>query len=251
MLGTREQPASAHTSNGSVAPENVIARRRSLPGSRAVVGGFLIALAALGVFVALQRASTTPTTRYVVMAHDVASGTTLTPSDLATDVFALPDGVADRSYTDPSALVGSVAIGPLTAGELVQRSAVVERSKAGTAYQVSLPIERSRALAGGLVAGETVDVLVTYSNETIVVSRGATVIKSDSGSRGTISAGGETVLVLAVQTPDEVLAITHGSQIGKVTVVRTTGLPADESGPDAYRPPSANAPDTAAEGAGR
>jgi hypothetical protein len=81
--------------------------------------------------------------------------------------------------------------------------------------------------------------LVTYTAETIVVSRGATVIKSDTGSRGTISSGGEAVLVLAVRTPDEVLAITHGSQVGKVTVVRTTGAPNGDPGPDAYRPPNA------------
>ena len=235
------EAARVHTSNGSAAPANVIARRRSLPGSRAVVGGFLVALAALGVFAALQGASEHPTTRYVVVARDVSAGTTLTPADLRTDLVDLPGGVASRAFTDPGSLVGRVAIGPMSEGELVQRSAVVEQWKAGTAYQVSLPIERSRALAGGLVAGETVDVLVTYSTETIVVSRGASVIRSDTGGRGTISSGGETVLVLAVQSPDEVLAITHGSQVGKVTVVRTTGIAAAEPGPDTYRPPSGNA----------
>jgi Flp pilus assembly protein CpaB len=250
MPGTQREATRVHTPNGITAPSNVIARRRSLPGGRAVVGGFLVALAVLGVFVAVKGASKHPTTRYVVVARDVAAGTTLTPSDLTTDLVDLPGGVASRAFTDPGSLVGRIAIGPMTEGELVQRSAVVEPSEAGTAYQVSLPIERSRALAGGLVAGETVDVLVTYASETIVVSRGATVIKSDTGGRGTISSGGETVLVLAVQTPDEVLAITHGSQVGKVTVVRTTGVTADDPGPDTYRPPSGDAAGAASERAG-
>src|SRR4051794_10190880 len=235
-------------SNGVGRTTNVVARRRSLPSGRAVVGGFLIALAALGVFVAAQSAARHPTDHYVVVAHDVAPGSTLTAADLDTSSIDLPGGLAGRAFTDPRVLIGQVTLGPLTTGELVQRSAVVAPGQAGAAFQVSLPIERSRALAGGLAAGEVVDVLVTYSSETIVVSRGATVVRSDSGTRGTIGSGGETVLVLAVRSPDEVLAVTHGSQVGKVTVVRTTGVTGADTGPDSYQPP---APDAAAGASGR
>jgi hypothetical protein len=226
----------------------VVTRRRGLPSGRAVVGGFLIALAALGVFVAYQGAARHATTQYAVVAHDVAPGSILTAADLETAGMELPNELAGRAFTDPSALVGKVTLGPLTDGELVQRSAVVAPAQAGSAYQVSLPIDRSRALAGGLVAGEVVDVLVTYASETIVVSRGATVVRSDSGGRGTIGSGGETVLVLAVRSPDEVLAITHGSQVGKVTVVRTTGVADEDVGPNSYQPPT---PDAGAGAAGR
>ncbi|MEY2463536.1 MAG: hypothetical protein QOH64_1674 [Acidimicrobiaceae bacterium] len=204
------------------------------------MGGLLVALAAVGVFSAYRGASKQPSTRYVVVARDLAAGTILSPADLSTELVDLPGAVAGRAFTDPGTLVGRITIGPLREGELVQGSVVIDQSRVGTTYQVSLPVERSRALAGGLLAGEKVDLLVTYANETIVVSRGATVIKSDTTSRGAIGPGGETTLILAVATPDEVLAIAHGSQAGKVTVVRATGVAASEPGPASYHPPSAS-----------
>ncbi len=48
-----------------------IVRRRALPSGRAVTGGFLMALAALGVFVAARGAGQPATQNYVVVAHDV------------------------------------------------------------------------------------------------------------------------------------------------------------------------------------
>ena len=50
-----------------------------------------------------------------------------------------------------------------------------------------------------------------------------------------LAASDETVLVLAVPDADTALAVTHASQAGKVTVVRSTGAHGfDES---SYQPP--------------
>lgn len=118
------------------------------------MGGLLVALAAVGVFSAYRGASKQPSTRYVVVARDLAAGTILSPADLSTELVDLPGAVAGRAFTDPGTLVGRITIGPLREGELVQGSVVIDQSRVGTTYQVSLPVERSRALAGGLIAGQ-------------------------------------------------------------------------------------------------
>jgi pilus assembly protein CpaB len=217
-----------------------ILRRRALPSGRAVAGGFLMALAALGVFVAARGAGARPTQNYVVVAHEVIAGTTLTDDDLTFAALDLPGSLASHAFTSRSSVVGQVAIAHLSAGDLVQSSVVVAGDAADQRMQLSIPVERARALDGLLEPGERVDVLATYpgdaSGETIVVARGAEVRRVDNGSRSALSASDNTVLVLAVDDPDAALAVAHASQAGKVTIVRATGAP-DQELSSSYQPP--------------
>jgi hypothetical protein len=93
-----------------------------------------------------------------------------------------------------------------------------------------------------LVTGEAVDVLVTYGTGndavTFVVVRGADVLRVDQGQRGTLTASNDTIILLAVATPNDALAVTHAAQAGKITIVRATASVAD-NGPDSYRQPTA------------
>src|SRR3954454_2794237 len=212
-----------------------MARRRNLPSGRAVTGGFLIALAALGAFVAARGSSTGPTHRYVVVAHDMLAGTRLEAVDLRIEAVDLPDGMAGRAFTDTNVVAGTVLTTSLGKGELVQASSVVPAASAPDRYQLSIPVERSRALDGSLVAGETVDVVVTYDAGTFVVARRATVLRVDDSRSGSITGGGDLVILLSVGSPDDALAVTHAAQAGKITVVRAATMGAD--GPDSYRPP--------------
>ena len=60
----------------------------------------------------------------------------------------------------------------------------------------------------------------------------------DDAGRSTIASSGEIVVVLALDQPDDVLAVTHASQAGKVTLVRSTGVPSTvDPGADSYTPP--------------
>jgi pilus assembly protein CpaB len=217
-----------------------VARRGSLPGSRAVVGGLLIALAALGTFVAAGGNGGGPTHRFVVAARDVTAGTTLGPADVTVLAIDLPDGVAARAFSDPSRVAGRVTTAAIAKGELVQASAVVTGNAADPRFQLSLPVERARALDGLVAPGEKVDVLVTYGtgsdSVTFVVVRRAEVLRVDTGKSGSISASSDVILLLAVASPDDALAVTHASQDGKVTIVRATAAATDD-GPDSYRPP--------------
>lgn len=227
-----------------VEPARKVGRRGSLPNGRSVVGGFLVAVAVLGVFAAYQDAQIGPVHRYVTVSRDVTAGTVLAAGDLELTAVDLPKVLSGRTFDQMQPLVGRIAVVPLARGELVQVSAVADRAAADPRYQLSVPLEKGRALDGALVPGETVDVLVTYTGAglgtggTFVVARRAEVIRVDSGRSGTLSTtAGDIIVVLAVEVPDDVLAITHGSQAGKVTLVRATGA-ASSLNSNSYQAPS-------------
>ncbi|MGI8663729.1 MAG: SAF domain-containing protein [Acidimicrobiales bacterium] len=215
-----------------------------------MAGGFLVAVAAIGTFAAYRGASGGATHRYVVAARSIAAGTKLTAADVSMTTVDLPDGVAEHAFVQTSAVLGRVALAAVSEGELVQSSAVADAEKADARYELSLPLDRARALGGSLVAGELVDVLVTYGTgngaTTLVVARRAEVVAIDAGKRGTVGGSGDLVLELALRSAEEVLAVTHASQAGAVTIVRATGAAAagTAQGPDEYRPP----PDSASNG---
>ena len=220
----------------------VVAPRRQLPGGRAVVGGFLVALAALGAFVAARGTDQGPAHSYVTVSRDLPSGTKLQAGDLRLVPMDLPDGLASRAFAETSALVGRLTIHPLAQGELVQASAVVTGEAADPRSQVSVPVDRSRALDGQLASGERVDVLSTYGTgadgQTIVVVRGAEVLRVDQGQRGALAGGNDLIVLLALPTSNDALAVTHAAQAGKITLVRTTAASTD-GGSSSYRPPNA------------
>lgn len=207
-----------------------------------MIGGLLVAVAALGAFVAARGDDAGPSGSYVVVAHDVVAGTKLQADDLRTVSMDLPAGVAQRAFTDVDAVVGRLTAGPLSDGELIQVSAVLGGDAADPRYQLSVPVERSRALDGLVARGEKVDVLVTYGTGadggTFVVARRAEVLRVDQNDHGALGAGSEMIVVLAVDTADNALAVTHAAQAGKITLVRATGAGSDV-GPDSYQPPAA------------
>jgi len=216
-----------------------------MPSGRAVVGGLLVALAALAAFVAARGDQGGPTGSYVVVAHDVVAGTKLQANDLRTVSMDLPDALAHRAFTDVGAVAGRLTTSPLSDGELVQASAVLGGDAADSRYQLSVPVERSRALDGLIARGEKVDVLVTYGTGadggTFVVAHRAEVLRVDQAERGALGAGSEMIIVLAVDSANDALAVTHAGQAGKVTLVRSTGS-GSEVGPDSYQPPDAKGP---------
>jgi Flp pilus assembly protein CpaB len=210
--------------NGDGAGARPLRRRAGLPGGRAVVGGLLVALAALGVFTAWQQAAGGPGTSYAVATRALRPGQVLAPGDVELRPAELPSPSASRAYTDAAALVGAVVLGPLAEGDLVQRSSVVERG--GTSglprHEMSFALPSDRAVDGTLRPGERVAVLATYGTgaeaETETVAEGALVVAVTEQGGGID--GGGVVLTLAVDTREDVVAVTHAARAGEVTVVQ-------------------------------
>lgn len=201
-------------------------RRVALPTSRAIVGGFLVALSALGIFTAYSRAATGPTTRYVVARHDIAAGARLSADDLVLLPMALPEVVVEAAvFAREDAVVGATAVGPIRRGELVEAGDVVRKQSAPEELELSFSIDMARALAGTLRAGERVDVLATFGSGaetyTVTVVRQARVLHSQSDRSALATSA--VVLSLALSTSDEALALTHALNAGEVTLVRSTG----------------------------
>lgn len=202
----------------------LVRRRRPLPNGRAVLGGFLVAVAAVGTLALGGGTGDDDLVPYVVARDDLAVGERITADDLTVARLRLPPFVAARAFRSPAGLVGAVVVGPVARGELVQAAAVVREEVKGR--HVSFPVESARAVDGALQPGEAVDVLVTYgtgeSASTAVVARGARVVRIRRPS-GTLSDGRQVVVTLSVETDEHAAALAHASSAGTVTIVRTGG----------------------------
>lgn len=234
-----DRPRAGAPSSGS---SRTVARRPALPNGRAIVGGFLVAVSALGIFTAYARATAGPTTSYVVARHDLPLGTKLSEDDLVALPMELPSAVADQAAFDrTSGVVGATTVGPIRQGELVQAGDLVRKRSGPAELEVSFEIEPDRALAGSLRPGESVDVLATFGAGTdaytVVVVQQARVLATTS-TRTTLNTG-TNIISLALASSDAALALTHAVNAGEVTLVRSTGSAASGPAGQSYRAPAA------------
>src|SRR3954471_8103407 len=119
-------------SGRSAAPRRVITRRRGLPTGRSILGGLLVAVAALGTYLAATGGGGGPPTRYAVATHDLAPGATLGPADLRLVALELPTEQATGTFSDTGSLLGGALRGPVQRGSLLT-DALVERQRSGLA----------------------------------------------------------------------------------------------------------------------
>lgn len=225
--------------SGAPEPQTDTPRRRArshgrgVPSGRAVVGGLLIAVAAVGAFAVQARADGAPHQRAVVVRSDVPAGHRLTSGDLGEVAVDLPAGSDASVFHSSAELVGAVTLAPLRADELVQHSAVLTGgAEHPTGHEFSFPVDRERAVGGDLQRGEAVDLLATFGTGadayTTVLARRASVVDVASAGRGTLAGGGELVLTVALPSADQVLDAAHAAQVAELTVVRSTAAdPAD------------------------
>ena len=225
------------TADGSDQPIRAVRRRRGLPGSRAVVGGLLVAASAVGLFAVASSSAEGPRHSYIVARHELAAGTRLQQSDLELATMELADGVRARAFDTTQPLVGATLVAPLGAGELVQSSAVVARKGDVASRELSFVVERGR-LGTGVKHGERADLLATYGSGndafTTVVVRQALLVAIER-PRTSAGDGGAATVTVAVDDPGDALALAHAIQQGKVTLVRATGAPPLPGVPPTYR----------------
>ena len=226
-----------------------IERHRGLPGGRAVVGGVLMALAALGVYLAYDQASAGSSTPVVVAARDLRVGQILGEGDLDTVDAELPDAVEDGAFTSADALIGRVVLGPIGDGEIVQAAAITEGAATPELHEIAVRLPRGQIAVGRLKEGERVDVFATYDDRTSSVVRGAEVVQIEADDSGSLTSDREVTLVVAVPSGDAVAAVVHALRTGDVTVVRSTFAATTAEDPLTYTDdPGPSSPDAGAEG---
>lgn len=234
---------------GEGAPGRRLRPRRGLPGGRAVVGGLLVAVAAVGIFAAVSGAGRGPSTRYYVASQDLSPGSTLTSGDIEAVAIEVPDRMRDRVFTDPGALIGAVVVGPVSEGELIQAGGLATGEDAQIPT-FSVAVGTADANAGELTRGDYVQVLSTYGTDTsattVTLSTEARIV-SISEDDDSLAAAGQVVVRLQVPSADERIAIINATTSGKISLIRVSGAD-DASATESFRPPLDA--DTAASGQG-
>lgn len=221
----------------------VVRRRRAQLNARALLGGLLVTVAAVGLFAAYTQAGADNRVGYVVAGHDLVPGERLAPADLTIRRMVLPTDLATTfAFRDAARLDGAVMVAPLRAGELVQASDVVAAADAPAAQEVSFSIDPARAVDGSLQPGESVAVVATYGSGAqavteVVVPLAQVVSVNDSG--GTFGARSTESITLGLDSASYVLAVTNAVDAGQVELVRTQ---TPDSGTQPYRPTGSAGP---------
>ncbi len=226
MVDIASRPASTGR-NGARAPKpREVRRRRSLPGSRAVVGGFLVAAAAVGTFGAYAAANGGPSGSYVVLTRDVSPGERLSAGDLALVAAELPPQQRETVLDDLAVATGAVAVSPLQEGQLLATSDVVKLAGVVGRGQLSIPVEPARANNGQLTPGELLDVIATSTSAgstlTTTIARDAVVVRVFSGDQ---SLGSTSSVVVTLSLAGEELEPVADAAAGAIiSLARVSGL---------------------------
>jgi Flp pilus assembly protein CpaB len=200
----------------------------SLPGPRSIFGGLLVLVAMLGTFAVATNMDGRDEHPVVIAARDVPAGSTLRRSDLVIQQMRLSPGTLARTTSDPDRLVGTVLLGPVARGELVQQGAVRDKRDDTTPFEVSFATPQARALGGDLRSGETVDVLAASragndsSGTAKVVASDVHVLRvTQSGT--SLGKSGDVTVTLGVASRADAVSIGSAVDAGDITLIRTTG----------------------------
>jgi len=208
-----------------------------------VVGGVLVAAAGVGLFSAATTAGRQPGHPYVVAERALTAGTRLEPGDLALARIELPPTLRARAFDDPEILAGATLLAPVGPGELIQVSAVIAGSATAGSRELTFTVERGR-IGATIRDGERIDLLATYGSGaeayTLVAGRDLPVITID---RARVGVGETSPIFVTVAVADQAheVALGHAAQVGKLTVVRTTGAAPTDGPAPTYRAPGSSA----------
>lgn len=201
--------------------------RAALPGTRAVVGGLLVAVAMVATWWAASGGARQPEGRYVVAARSIGPGQRLEPDDVRVAALDLPGPLRAASITDVDRIVGSVALGPIEEGELLQEGGLAPAAGAPDEREVSFVVEADWAVAGTLRVGDRIDVYATADDPG---DEATEVVLTDVTVRSLGSAGDDRLgdrrtqsITVAVTGADEATRLVGAARGATLTVLRVNG----------------------------
>lgn len=199
--------------------------RAARPNSRALVGGFLVAAAAVGLFATMASADSRPTTRVLALNRDLDAGAVVTRADLEELAVDVPDQAQAGLIVDPAMVVGSVLVHDVAAHSMLRIDDVVAVGTQEGFEEVSFSVPTSRALGRAFTPGERVDVLATFEDTTGActdrIVRRALVADFRRGD-DQLGARDDVVFVLAVADPETARLLTFAADTATLSVVGTT-----------------------------
>jgi len=189
-----------------------------------------MAAAAVLTFWAYSGASRTPRQWYVVATHALVPGTRISAADVRLVPLDLPDpGVRAQLFGSTAALVGTSVLAPIAPDSLIEASEVVGRGGAPGTREISISVDRSRAVGGTLKPGEYVDVLSTFgqgaASSTVVMVPHVEVLTVSAAGGGAI--GDTPIEIIVVAAPDgpAAEAIADAAIATQLTLVRAAEQP--------------------------
>jgi Flp pilus assembly protein CpaB len=198
-----------------------------------VVGGFLVAVAAVVVFSASLAGASKPGQSWVVAARPLPAGSVLAPADLASATMRLSGSPAAEAFRQAAAVEGRTLAVALPSGALVEAPELVPVHQEPALRPVSVAVDP--VSLAGLAPGQPVDVLTTQGSGSgaavEVVVRGATLLAaapSSSGS-GALASAGTGQVTIGVASLAEVEAVVQASHTGTISLVAAE--PSDGVGP--------------------
>jgi Flp pilus assembly protein CpaB len=221
MVMTRSTNGGAARLAGDDVPRRVIRRSPGVPTGRALLGGLLVALSFLGMFLAWQQASARPGRPYAVASRPLRPGESVGADDVRFEAMRLPAGVAATAFPDAAALEGRVAVAPVRQGELLQAGALSDQVESPPFAELSLRLDRALAVDGHLGPGDLVDVYGSGDGGTDLVAGGVRIVAVSDGG-GSFSADDQVTVTLALARADQQIAVIQADRSGTVTLVRTT-----------------------------
>lgn len=202
-------------------------RHVSLPGGRALLGGLLVALSAVGL-VATQRGVDEPVGAKVLIARrSIPAGSTIVSRDLGWVSMSLYDGTARHAFRSPRQLVGRSAAVPIAADELIS-SAMLAPKGPTTGRRVSIELTSASALGGSLHPGDRVDVVASgdAAASTAVIARDALVAAAPGGeSEGGIGGNDHVRVTLVVADETTAVALLDAAASSKVALIGAAVAP--------------------------
>lgn len=233
-------------SSRTLTPERAIRRPRRID-LRAILS-LLVTAAAIGGML-LYANSISATRPLLVFTRDLATGTILSPADLAVAHVRVDDGIYSAAVADSELdrILGSSLAEPAHTGQIVTRAQLSGRSRlAPDQLALTIPVSTASAAGGQLREGDEVQVLLTRNTgkpdaETVVVLERVRIysvgydersIAINSAANDRSDAGPLASLTLIV-TAEQARALASAKHGGELDVALLPPLPVSSATPAA------------------
>ncbi len=183
-------------------------RRATWPGARPLLGGLLVAVAALIAFVASRPAG--GDVDVLVLARDLPAGAVLGLDDLAVAEVEVPGAVGDRLIADVDEVLGATLRADVAANEPLLRSSIDDVIDDGPAFELALDLDEAQAVGARLRPGDQVLVVADADDApadgTTTVQLGPALVTASTSPTEGIG-GGSLVVVLGVDDAELATAL--------------------------------------------
>ena len=200
----------------------VLGVRSALPRGRAVLGGLLVALSAVGLMMAHGAATRTDRRTWLVATADIAQGEEIEAAALGLAPMELADATARRAYGNGDDVVGRVATSAIHAGDLIQRGHVSrDEPDSGPRRRLTVAMSGARALGGDLRPGDRVEVVAANAEGSSVIARA--MVSAVTAPRSGLGAGDELSVTLVVDDEATAGTVLAASARDEVALIGTVG----------------------------